>query len=571
MSNKAADNMSSGVEQPTTDLSPDMPNDPVVQSNKDLALNEQPNGVGVDSKSNDVQQAKTDLVAVGTSSEPVQSRTELFLGELTEGVNATVVVMVCRSWDVHAVTGRYLSPDFVLSDAKVSKVNIAHNFLKLKDGSVYLIRDFVFHPNKDEYRIFRDHVVILEFDGETFVRKSSVKGGGFVRYPFELQDLGNIELINNKYLIAFHAVSTSITLAIFLSIIQKPVNAGDAVVGGRGLGDTLIEIKTKNVPLVVLTAMNVKQYNNKTYLSSSSSTQILDDPHTPTLKEFKKGISDGEGALNQVTVNVEHSKPKDGTLENLLIWAQNRKNDVSLFFFVVTPRHYVPMVTQCYIFCSFNLPPSTVKLRLITLGPEKAGTTRPMGALNVSKVLIERLEASSVTHAISLLSTRFRLELDISDQTASTVVVMFDDTATELVKCSADSIVQAKDEVDVHAILPRALENVIGTTHILELKSHAYYEHGTFESFTCWRIIPGEVVEESVGLTNVDTNVPAKRKRVKTLALHPSVELEDLEKEMASAWSGAQENAKDDSASGKGRKEGTLWMNLTLNKRPKFQ
>nr|GEW10379.1 hypothetical protein [Tanacetum cinerariifolium] len=97
MSNKAADNMSYSVEQPTTDLSPDMPNDPVVQSNKDLALNEQPDGAAVESKSNDVQQAKTDLVAVGTSSEPVQARTELFFDEHTEGVNGTVVVMVCKA------------------------------------------------------------------------------------------------------------------------------------------------------------------------------------------------------------------------------------------------------------------------------------------------------------------------------------------------------------------------------------------------------------------------------------------------------------------------------------------
>ncbi|GJW99683.1 hypothetical protein Tco_0183597 [Tanacetum coccineum] len=69
MSNKAADNVSSDVEQPTTNLSPNMPNDPVVQSNKDLALNEQPDGAAVESNSNDVQHAKTDLVAVeaGTS------------------------------------------------------------------------------------------------------------------------------------------------------------------------------------------------------------------------------------------------------------------------------------------------------------------------------------------------------------------------------------------------------------------------------------------------------------------------------------------------------------------------
>nr|GEY02031.1 hypothetical protein [Tanacetum cinerariifolium] len=216
MSNNAADNMSSGVEQPTAKLSPDMPNDPVVQSNKDLALNEQPDGAAVESKSNDVQQAKNDLVAMGTSSEPVQARIVLFLDELTKGVNETVVVMVCRSWDVHAVTRRYLSTDFVLSDAKVSPY--------LADVSGYV----------------------------TNVGRTT------------------------------HQRTGSQTLDFYLT-------------------------------------------------NDSSSTQILDDPHIPALKEFKKGISDGEGALNQVTLNVDHSQPKDGTFEYLLIWARNRKNDSSTF------------------------------------------------------------------------------------------------------------------------------------------------------------------------------------------------------------------------------------------------
>ncbi|GKG34627.1 hypothetical protein Tco_0437323, partial [Tanacetum coccineum] len=83
-----------------------------------MALNEQPDGATLESKSNDVQHATTPLVAVGTSSETVQAKTQLFLDELTKGVSETVVVMVCRSWDVHAVTGRYLSMDFMLSDAK---------------------------------------------------------------------------------------------------------------------------------------------------------------------------------------------------------------------------------------------------------------------------------------------------------------------------------------------------------------------------------------------------------------------------------------------------------------------
>ncbi|GJY13251.1 hypothetical protein Tco_0382560 [Tanacetum coccineum] len=124
-------------------------------------------------------------------------------------------------------------------------------------------------------------------------------------------------------------------------VLFTPINAGDAEVGGGGaLGDALVEMKTKNIGLypVVLTAMNVKEYNNKIYLSSSSFTQILDDPQIPALKEYKKEISDGEGPLNQVTLHVDHSQPKDGTLENLLKWARNRKNDSSTFNCKVSMR-----------------------------------------------------------------------------------------------------------------------------------------------------------------------------------------------------------------------------------------
>ena len=44
----------------------------------------------------------------------------LFLEQLDTGVSSTIVVMICRMWDVNTTTGRYLSTDFVVSDAKVS-------------------------------------------------------------------------------------------------------------------------------------------------------------------------------------------------------------------------------------------------------------------------------------------------------------------------------------------------------------------------------------------------------------------------------------------------------------------
>ncbi|GJV28917.1 hypothetical protein Tco_1385365 [Tanacetum coccineum] len=128
-------------------------------------------------------------------SEATRPSSELYLDELTHGVSGTIIVMIFRSWDVHTITGRYVSTDFVLSDAKA---------------------------NKEEYRIFRDHAYMIELDGAASVRKTSVKGGG-----------------------------------------------------------------------------------------------------------------ENEVSLSQATVHADYSQAKEGTLENLLIWARNRKNVVRFFLFTM--------------------------------------------------------------------------------------------------------------------------------------------------------------------------------------------------------------------------------------------
>ncbi|GKD52100.1 reverse transcriptase domain-containing protein [Tanacetum coccineum] len=47
------------------------------------------------------------------------TKADLFLDQLYVDVTRTVVVMIGRKWDVNAVTGHYLSMDFVVSDAKL--------------------------------------------------------------------------------------------------------------------------------------------------------------------------------------------------------------------------------------------------------------------------------------------------------------------------------------------------------------------------------------------------------------------------------------------------------------------
>ena len=82
-----------------------------------------------------------------------------------------------------------------------ARSNIAHNFVGLKEGSVYSIKNFIVQPNKDDYRIIRHDPYMLEFDGSTTTRKVSVTSDAFVRYPFELADFDEIEPTDNKYLI----------------------------------------------------------------------------------------------------------------------------------------------------------------------------------------------------------------------------------------------------------------------------------------------------------------------------------------------------------------------------------
>ncbi|KAL6584936.1 hypothetical protein OROMI_004225 [Orobanche minor] len=106
---------------------------------------------------------------------------------------------------------------------------------------------------------------------------------------------------------------------------------------------------------------------DKLYFSSSSSTLIYDNPDIPALIELKVDMSSVE--LNKAIVPVDFLEPKDGALENLLIWGRNKKNN------------------------------------------------------------------------------GFRLELDVSDETAQTVVVLFDETVRDLLKCSPESLLEDDTEL----------------------------------------------------------------------------------------------------------------------------
>ncbi|GJW12561.1 reverse transcriptase domain-containing protein [Tanacetum coccineum] len=308
-------------------------------------------------------------------SESSQPKPHLFLDQLAVDVTGTIVVMIGRVWDVNAITGRYLSTDFVISDSKgnmihcTAKSNVAHNFLRLKEGGIYVVKNFVVLPNKDEFWIFKHDMFMLKFDGETTTRKVSADPLGYLKYPFQLMDFDQIEPANNKYLIDVVGHVTNVRRTTYTTSGSKTLDFYLANQMGQslrvtlwgGLGDVLVERKTKHVGM------------HKLYLSISSLTLIYDDDDIPFLQKLNTENSSVKPTKAALAANC--SQPKEGTLENLLIWARNRKNNVCMFSPVLA-KYFVTLPTVDYpVF-------------------------------------------------------RYMLEVVVPDDTAHTVIVMFNDTAT---------------------------------------------------------------------------------------------------------------------------------------------
>ncbi|KAL6501420.1 hypothetical protein OROGR_026553 [Orobanche gracilis] len=154
-----------------------------------------------------------------------------------------------------------------------AKSNTAHNFVdKLKEGIIYYINDFTVLSNKEDYRIMKDSAYMIEFDGATSMRRSSVKPDGFVRHPFDLIDFDNLQPTNNKFLI---------------DVVGYVTNVGRSIQQRTGS-------RTLDFSWPIKALQHVVEVNKEALLANQS-------------------------------------EAKAGTLENLLMWARNRKNGSATF------------------------------------------------------------------------------------------------------------------------------------------------------------------------------------------------------------------------------------------------
>ncbi|GJR64772.1 hypothetical protein Tco_0010837 [Tanacetum coccineum] len=109
--------------------------------------------------------------------------------------------------------------------------------------------------------------------------------------------------------------------------------------------------------------------------------------------------------------------------------------------------------------------------------------------------------------------------------------------------------------------LPTAIRIVIGTTHVMEIKTQSYYEYGTHESFTCWRLdsVDDGASSSSRLISANDLEPSFKRLTKKPSVSTPSKPNEDVSKKRRSCKHGRKLETEDD-----GRAIGTPFKDIDL-------
>ncbi|GJT74037.1 hypothetical protein Tco_1033323 [Tanacetum coccineum] len=338
-------------------------------------------------------------------------------------------------WDVNSATGRYLCTDFKVSDEKGNLMHCIH---------------------------WQHWIISRLKEGPFFLKNltSAVKSDGFARYLFQSVEFDSFEPTNNKYLIDavgyvrnvgmttttrsglktldFHLAnnrgqSVRVTLWGWWACAEMPLFSFLFSLGVNA--ELHAHVGHLSCFVACFLALQCKcQSNLESYYYKLLRIELVNFPYCSGIEIAKELLlADSTGA-------------KARTFENLLMWARNQKYD------------------------------------------NEEGVELPIGWWrNVMRQLTASMAIFGVTHATVLWTTLYRLKLEVSDDTAQTVVVMFDETARAVVKCSAGSIDERRRACSIGKLW----------AHTLESKSNSYYKHTNYESFTCWRVVLEEALDES--------------------------------------------------------------------------
>ncbi|XP_071694536.1 uncharacterized protein [Rutidosis leptorrhynchoides] len=425
------------------------------------------------------------------STSAVESKTHVFFNELELGKQSQVQVMICKSWDTHTIYGRYLGTEFIASDEQgnviqlIAKSNVAHHFIpRLKDGFVYLLSNFDVISNRDDYRILKNNALMIELTGSTMLRKQpNVDTSAFIRHPFQCIQIEDLEPTLGKFVVDVVGYAVNVTkphpresskeIVEFDLVNERGKMIWSTLWGDLGASFLKNQAAAPSYYYIILSSVAVKKgFNYMCHgvlsLSSTSSMLIIDNAEIPAIIDFKERMSGIQMpvAIEPAAAGWQLPPPKDGTLRELLEMARKGKK------------------TSCLVEIQNILMKNYSYYNTCSVCKARKGLDRRFG----------QHWCESCNDTVPEPITRFRVICDIKDDTATTVMVLFDETAESVTQTTAKTLLAKVDEASqcmqetCNTVLPNALANLLGTTRVVLLKATSYYDQGTYESFNCIKL-----------------------------------------------------------------------------------
>nr|XP_043619011.1 replication protein A 70 kDa DNA-binding subunit C-like [Erigeron canadensis] len=376
-----------------------------------------------------------------------KERNCIFLNQVNKESTGPIVVMIRRRWDVISVKNKYMSTDYIISDAKG---NVLHCFVKaaiayrfkslLEEGCLYMMNDFTVLSNPPKYSIMKDAEFMIEIDGSTLVTKQTADVDMFIRHPFQL----TLQKSTGSQTVEFNLTN------------ERGFQLRVTLWGG--LGDNMVAKKRMNpgVYVILLTCMSSKEYLGNLCLSSSSSTLLIDDENIPAIKSFKAALSGVE--IVDTGVLLLQVKATISSLHDLIEWGRTKsKKEAGAY--------------------QGSIQITNVRTRkgwfTYTCTSAKCRKSMEMNPSNV-------FWCDLCNNEVKYPRPRYRLQLEITDGTADLVVVLFDEVAEKLVGHPVRALITEaeQDETGTAFVLPSVLHELIGTSHVFEIKTHSYFHAG---------------------------------------------------------------------------------------------
>ncbi|XP_045817402.1 replication protein A 70 kDa DNA-binding subunit A-like [Trifolium pratense] len=434
---------------------------------------------------------------------------EVFLNDLS-GVarKSTVKVRITRLWDTWNINKRkgMISIDMVLMDEKHNYIHgtipsrFAHLFKDiLQEGKIYVIDTFTVLKNKETYIIVENNTSMLQFSGSTNFTPQEFDDGKIPRYVFEFVHFEELHKRDNQA----HADVIGVIINITPIEERTSVNGKTDIMSlylRNESGDILkvtlwdgyVSVFDKKLKkykhatiepnVAIFTSILVKQYKGEFFVQSSRSTTIyinIDIPEAIELAQSSKVANVMDESVNLPLLVVHPKVNKVKTISEILDIAASGSNMNDVYHCAATVDDILVKNGWYYVSC-----PDCRK----TVSPTETG-----------------FKCDHCKVDIAYPKTRFRLELQVKDRTATTIFVLFDEVAEQVVQVKLGDLTSNLENGNGgDSELPGQLLNIIGSTHVFQVKMSSYFESLGRQSFTANTILKLNVkVEQEDTVANI--------------------------------------------------------------------